>query len=143
MHPSRIFKSPEDLKKAFNEYKDDLKKQESEWTKVQYVGKEGDRVEDELKLPLTMEGFELFCYDNYGCVEQYFKNQDNYYEDFIPICSRIRKEIRNNQITGGMLGVFNTSITQRLNNLKEQIEQENINKEIPLFPDVQEDNSGK
>lgn len=143
MHPSRIFKSPEDLKKAFNEYKDDLKKQESEWTKVQYVGKEGDRVEDELKLPLTMEGFELFCYDNYGCVEQYFKNQDNYYEDFIPICSRIRKEIRNNQITGGMLGVFNTSITQRLNNLKEQIEQENINKEIPLFPDVQEDDSSK
>lgn len=143
MHPSRIFKSPEDLKKAFNEYKDDLKKQESEWTKVQYVGKEGDRVEDELKLPLTMEGFELFCYDNYGCVEQYFKNQDNYYEDFIPICSRIRKEIRNNQITGGMLGLFNTSITQRLNNLKEQIEQENINKEIPLFPDVQEDDSSK
>lgn len=35
------------------------------------------------------------------------------------ICSHIRKEIRSQQITGGMLGMFNPSITQRLNNLTE------------------------
>jgi DNA polymerase II small subunit/DNA polymerase delta subunit B len=66
-------------------------------------------------------------------VEQYFKNVDKRYEEYIPICTRIRKEIRQDQIEGGMVGQYNPSITQRLNNLKEQVEQTNI--EQPLFPE--------
>lgn len=127
IHPTRIFKEPNDIYKAFNEYKEQLKQKSSEWLKVQYVGKEGGRVTDEQKLPLTLDGFEVFCYDKYGCVEQYFKNQDGYYDDFIPICSRIRKEIRDNQILGGMLGFYNASITQRLNNLHEKVVSTNTN----------------
>lgn len=118
----RNFKTPEDLKKAWDHYKTDLKEQAESWPKVQYVGKDGVRVEDYPVLPLTMEGFEVFCIDNYGYVHQYFTNQDDGYQDFLPICSRIKKEIRNQQITGGMLGMFNPSITQRLNNLKEATE---------------------
>lgn len=136
IHPSRIFKTPEDLYKAFKEYKEDLKRQESEWQKVQYVGKDADRVVDNLKLPLTLDGFEVYCYDNYGCVGQYFDNKDDYYNDFVAICSRIRKEIRANQITGGLLNVFNPSITQRLNGLAEKTEnQSTVRVEQPLFPD--------
>jgi DNA polymerase II small subunit/DNA polymerase delta subunit B len=85
-----------------------------------------------------MEGFEVFCWDEVGQVEQYFKNIDKRYEEFIPICSRIRKEIREDQITGGMVGQYNPSITQRLNNLKEQVEQINI--EQPLFKLDADDN---
>jgi DNA polymerase II small subunit/DNA polymerase delta subunit B len=70
-----------------------------------------------------MEGFEIFCWDIVGCVEDYFKNTNKAYEEYSPICSRIRKEIREDQITGGMVGQYNASITQRLNNLKEQVEQ--------------------
>ena len=99
-----------------------LKEESLEWFKVSYVGKEAQRMEDSFKLPYTMDGFEVFCYKNYGCVEQYFKNQNGYYDEFVPICSYIKKEIRNNQITGGLLGVYNPSVTQRLNNLKEQTE---------------------
>jgi hypothetical protein len=80
-----------------------------------------------------MEGFEIFCWDEVGCVEDYFKNRDKRYDEYSPICSRIRKEIRQDQITGGMVGQYNASITQRLNNLKEQVEQTNI--EQPLFPE--------
>lgn len=120
IHPTRIFKTPEDLKKAFDEYKDDLKEQAKEWLKVQYVGKEGERKADAQKIPMTMEGFERFCYDNYGCVNQYFDNKDELYNNFVTICSRVKNEIRENQITGGMLGFFNPSITQRLNNLTEK-----------------------
>lgn len=119
MHPTRIFSEPIFLEKAWDEYKENLTEQAKEWLVVQYVGKEGERKTDPQKVPMTMEGFERYCYDNYGVVEQYFKNQDNYYEDFIPICSRIRKEIRENQIIGGMLGFYNPSITQRLNGLRE------------------------
>jgi len=119
MHPTRIFKTPDELEHAWKLYKEDLLIQAADWLKIQYVGKEGQRMTDAMKLPYTMDGFEVFCYNNYGCVEQYFKNQDNYYSEFIPICSHIKKEIRSNQITGGLLGVYNPSITQRLNSLQD------------------------
>ena len=137
MHPTRIFKSPEELEHAWTLYKESLREEALEWVKVQYVGKDGDRVTDPLKLPYTMEGFEVFCYKNFGTVEQYFKNKDEYYTDFVPICSHIKKEIRSNQITGGLLGVYNPSITQRLNNLSETVKQElsgSLN--IPNIPDI-------
>ncbi len=128
MHPTRIFKDELALKIAWAEYKADLIQQGEDWKKVQYVGKDGERVTDDLKVPMTMEGFERFCYNNYGCVEQYFKNQDGLYDDFIPICSYIRKEIRENQIIGGLLGVYNPSITQRLNGLTEKTQTEHSGK---------------
>lgn len=137
MHPTRIFKSPHELELAWKAYKDHLIDEASKWLKVQYVGKEGQRMTDEMKLPYTMDGFEVFCYNNYGTVEQYFKNKDGYYDDFVPICSHIKKEIRENQITGGLLGVFNPSITQRLNGLSETTKTElsgSLN--IPKMPDI-------
>jgi hypothetical protein len=140
MHPTRIFKDPKDLYKAFEEYKEDLKKQSFEWLKVHYVGKDGERVEEPQKVPYTLEGFKRFCRKKYGEVEQYFSNQDNYYSDFIGICRVIREEIRENQIIGGLLGFHNPSITQRLNGLVEKSEVKQI-VEQPLFPDVQEDDS--
>lgn len=132
MHPSRIFKTPEELEIVWTSYKESLKQEALEWIKVQYVGKDGDRREDPMKLPYTMEGFEVYCYNNHGCVNQYFDNKDGYYGDFVTICSHIRKEIRSNQITGGLLGVYNPSITQRLNGLAEKSEVTEI-KEQPLF----------
>lgn len=130
IHPTRLFKTPEELLKAWEEFKEDVKKQSNEWVKVQYVGKEGERREDPQKVPLTLEGFKRFCREYYGEVEQYFGNQGGYYEDFIGVCSRIREEIRENQIIGGLLGFFNPSITQRLNGLveKQEIAQESNTK---------------
>lgn len=136
-HPTRIFENPEDLKQAWEEYKYNLKEESKEWIKVQYVGKDGERMTDPLKLPYTLEGFNVFCYERYGCVKQYFKNQDGLYIDFIPICSHIREEIRSNQITGGLLGVYNPSITQRLNGLSDKKEIDlkgSLN--IPNIPDI-------
>jgi len=136
MHPTRIFKSPDELELAWQAYQDDLKEQSKEWMKVQYVGKDGERKSDALKLPFTMEGFSVFCYKNFGNVKQYFKNQDGLYDDFIPICSHIREEIRSNQITGGLLGVYNPSITQRLNGLSDKKEIEHKGLNIPSLPDI-------
>lgn len=142
MHPTRIFKEPKELEKVFDEYKENLKSQSYEWLKVQYVGKDGDRVEEPQKVPYTFEGFKRFCRLNYGEVEQYFTNQDNYYNDFIGICRAIKEEIRENQIIGGLLGFHNPSITQRLNNLVERTEVKEV-KEQPLFPDVHTNDSDK
>jgi len=145
MHPTRIFKTPEELKAAFEEYKEHLKEKAKQWPKVQYVGRNGDRVEDYPKLPLTMEGFRVYCYDEgIGTVKHYFDNKDGYYDEFGVICSRIKEEIRNDQITGGLLGQYNPSITQRLNGLVEKTHAK-VDIEKPIFNgidlDVTEDNS--
>jgi hypothetical protein len=134
MHPTRIFKNPEQLYKAFESYKKDVEKQSKEWLKIQYVGKDGAKKQDGQKVPYTMEGFERYCYNNHGCVHHYFDNKEGYYDDFGTICSRIKKEIRENQIVGGMLGFYNPSITQRLNSLADT-QNNNVNIEQPLFPD--------
>lgn len=134
----RNIDSPEMMWKLFQDYVVDLKSKESEWLKVQYVGKEGVRETDELKLPLTLEGFKRYCWDiEVGCIEQYFKNIDDKYSEFLPICSRVKNSIRENQITGGLLNVFNPSITQRLNDLSDKKEYDlkgSLN--IPQIPDI-------
>jgi hypothetical protein len=129
-HPTRIFDTPEQVYTAFEEYKEDLKSQSNEWIKVQYVGKDGDRVTEPQKVPMTFEGFKRFCRSNYGEIEQYFTNQGGYYDEFIGICTRIKEEIRENQILGGLLGFYNPSITQRLNNLVERQDVTTKDKEI-------------
>jgi hypothetical protein len=132
IHPTRLFKSPDDLLKVWNDFKENVKQQAKEWLKVSYVGKDGERVEDPQKVPLTFEGFKRYCRTNYGEIGQYFDNKDNYYNDFVGICSHIKEEIRENQIIGGLLGFFNPSITQRLNGLKESQEVE-IKQEPRVF----------
>jgi len=136
MHPTRKFKTPKAIEKAFDEYKEDLKEQANEWLLLQYVGKEGVQKKDPQKVPMTFQGFCRFVKKKYKChIKHYFDNKDGLYDDFVTICSDIKDEIAENQIIGGLLGFYNASITQRLNNLKEHIEQEQISKEVPLFPD--------
>jgi hypothetical protein len=121
MHPTRIFKTPEDLEQAFTEYKLSLKETAKKWEKIQYVGKDGSKKTDYPKLALSLDGFEVWYYNqNKKFIGQYFDNKGEYYNSFVAICSHIRKEIRADQIQGGLLGFYNPSITQRLNNLKEQ-----------------------
>lgn len=122
IHPTRIFKSPHELEVAWKLYKENIEVESEKWFKVQYVGKEGERKTDKYKVPYTFEGFSIFCYNNYGIIHQYFTNKGNIYDDFMDICSHIKEEIRHDQITGGMLGIYNPSITQRLNSLVEKVE---------------------
>jgi DNA polymerase II small subunit/DNA polymerase delta subunit B len=87
-------------------------------------------VAEPLRIPLTNEGFEIFCYKNYSDVHHYMDNTDGRYSAYRTVCSHIKKEIRNDQITGGMVGQFNPSITQRLNALKEQTDVTSDNEKI-------------
>jgi hypothetical protein len=72
--------------------------------------------------PLTMEGFQNYLEDNeiITDVTDYFENKENHYSEFLRICSRIRRVIRQDQIEGGMAGIYNPSITQRINGLTEK-----------------------
>ena len=109
----------------WKKYKKHLNENESQsWLKIQYVGKDGERVTDAPVMPLTYEGFKVYMYENLGVIHQYFDNPNGVYDDFVEVCSHIKSEIRANQIQGGLLGYFNPSITQRLNGLADKHEHE-------------------
>lgn len=120
MHPTRLFKKPEELWELFQAYQHETKA--NPIRKQVFVGREGRKDYEERERPLTSSGFSVYCQQRRGCVEQYFKNQDGYYEDFIPICRAIKTIIRADQVEGGMANIYNPSITQRLNNLTEKVE---------------------
>lgn len=135
MSKPKYIESPEQLWQIFQDYK--KKAKTSPFLQHDFVGKDGESVYREKERCLTMDGFECYCLENESDVHHYFDNTDNRYEGYRTICSRIRKEIRKDQIEGGMAGVYNPSITQRLNGLteKQQIEHKGeLN--IPNLPDI-------
>lgn len=105
-----------------------------------FIGKEGRSEYREREKPLTMEGFSCWIADNgymWG-VRDYFLNKDGMYAEFSTICSHIKEKIRQDQITGGMAGIYNPSITQRLNGLVDKTESKVV-VEPPLFSDEDKD----
>lgn len=127
MGKNKYIETPEKMWDYFLQYKTHAKENPIE-RKVS--GNKGFVISQErLQRPLTIEGFENWCFDN-GIISDlghYFANTDNKYEEYCTICTRIKKSIRQDQIEGGMVGIYNPSITQRLNNLAENVKQENIN----------------
>jgi hypothetical protein len=91
-----------------------------------WVGKDADQVYKEKERPLTFIGFQNWLDDEniISDVTDYFENKQERYSDYIRICSRIRRNIQDDQICGGMVGIYNPSITQRLNGLSESVKQE-------------------
>lgn len=124
--------TPEKMWELFEKYKTEIK---SNPILVQdFVGKDGDEVYRKKERPLTIDGFECWLFDNgfIGDLSHYFANTNNSYTDYLTICHAIKKVTRNDQINGGMAGIYNPSITQRLNGLTDKSEM--TVKEQPLFP---------
>jgi hypothetical protein len=133
MGKPKYIETPEKMWEHFEAYRQEKK---SNPILVQdFVGKDGDEVNRKKERPLTLEGFEVWCFEKgiISDLSDYFENKQGRYADYIPICRTIRKIIRNDQIEGGMAGIYNPSITQRLNGLTEKSEM--TVKEQPLFPD--------
>ncbi len=117
--------SPEKMWEHFTTYRDTCK--DNVFLVQDYVGKDADEVYRRKERPLTYEGFCNWCEENdiITSPDHYFNNYQGRYEQFIPICSRIKRVIRQDQIEGGLVGIYNPSITQRLNSLTEKSESNN------------------
>lgn len=133
MGKNKYIETPERLLEYWDEYVDFIK---SNPIRVQdYVGKDAEMVYREKERPLTQQRFETWMFRTHKItVGQYFDNQNEAYNEYLAICSHIVKERQADQIEGGMAGLYNPSITQRLNNLVEKNETTVIS-EQPLFPD--------
>lgn len=121
MAKKKYIETPEKMWELFEAYRDEVKNNPR--YVYDYVGKDGTQVMKPLERPLTFEGFYNYCYDKVGCIDQYFENRDERYNEYVAICSRIKKDVRQDQIEGGMVGQYNPSITQRLNGLVDKQEQ--------------------
>jgi hypothetical protein len=134
MGKNKYIESPDKLWEYFLEYK-----QATKGTPIlvqDYVGKDAIEVDRKKEKPLTIEGFENYLEDKeiISHLSDYFANSNGNYSDYSTICSRIKRNVRQDQIEGGMAGIYNPSITQRLNSLVEKSENIIIT-EQPLFPD--------
>ncbi len=131
----KTIESPDQMWDLFQAY---VKHTKSNPIKVKdWVGGIGKQVIREKERPLTNEGFSIYLFETgiMSDVKDYFSNRDGRYQDFVPICSHIREAIRQDQISGGMAGIYNPSITQRLNGLVEKTENKHDVTEIKITHD--------
>jgi hypothetical protein len=124
MGKPKYIETPEKLWEYFQEYKKETKSKP--FLVKDWVGKDALDVYREKERPLTIEGFECYLADKniIDNLSQYFANTEQRYTDYQTICSRVKKAVRQDQIEGGMAGMYNPSITQRLNGLVEKTQTE-------------------
>lgn len=134
---TKMIESPEKMWSLFEDYKKKTKANPIQ--KNIYGGKDFEKRLDTIEKPLTMVGFENYVFTQglNADLADYFSNRDERYDDYVSICSRIRGFIRQDQIEGGMAGIYNSSITQRLNGLvdKKQTEVKGEPRVFNIDPD--------
>lgn len=133
MGKNKYIETPEKMWELFQAYKKEVK--DNPRVKVEYVGKEGQRVQTPIERPLSLEGFYTYCYNNASDVHHYFENTDQRYNDYRGICMRVRNAIKEEQIDGGMTGFYNASLTARINGLVEKREVDHSTQGKPMFGD--------
>ena len=134
MGKRKYIETPEKMWELFLEYK--------EYTKSNpiliedYVGKDAERVMRKKPRALTIDGFECYLFDRgiISDLSNYFANSDERYSDYSTICHAIKRAVRTDQIEGGMAGIYNPSITQRLNNIVERTDVTSGDKPLQSSP---------
>lgn len=131
MGKSKYIETPDKMWRLFQDYKKEINS--NPLTQKDWVGKDATTVQREYTRALTMEGFECYVMDHtkitYPDLTEYFEKKNESYKDYFPICSRIIREIRADQIDKGLAGLINPSITQRLNGLtdKKELDHKGLN----------------
>ena len=140
MGRTKLIETPEKMWELFESYREDTKGNPR--AEEVFGGKDFDRQSKRLERPLTLSGFDCYVFALEGIeskgVLHYFTNHSKLYDDYTAICSRIKNIIRTDQIEGGMVGQYNASITQRLNNLTDKTE---VTQKVeqPLFGNTGDD----
>ena len=136
MYKTKYIEKPETIGEYFQAYYKSIK--DNPRTKVDYVGKDGDKVDKPIERPLTISGFFNFCHKEYSVtMEHYWYNIDERYDDYRTIITRVKALIREDQIEGALIGEYNSNLTARLNSLVDKKETEvkgSLN--IPGLPDI-------
>jgi hypothetical protein len=120
MKPKYI-ETPEKMWELFEEYVEETK---SRVRPIQKATARGVLIEEHTP-PLTIEGFKNYVARKVGDLQRYFNNRDNEFSEYAPIITRIKEEIRQDQIEGSMVGQYNSNLTARLQGLVDKQEVDN------------------
>ena len=113
MGKNKYIETPEKLWELFSEFVEHEKS--NPMFKVEYVGKEGDRVNTPLQVPITFEAFECWLADK-GIINDlgnYSSNLNGAYTDYLPIITRIKNNCFAQNFKGASVGLFNANIIAR------------------------------
>lgn len=122
--------SPEKLLEYFRQYKD--YEENNRLHKIEYVGREGMRVETPLHYPLSMEAFKSWLFVNgiISDLSDYVKNKDGRYSDFTPIITHIKEFIFAHNFKGASVQLLNPNLIARQLGIKEQTDVTSDNEKI-------------
>jgi len=126
MGKKKYIETPEKLYEIFESYIEDCK---SRIRRIPKATVKGVVYEDHIP-PLTIDGFKTYCNKNGNDINRYWYNIDNGHSEYVSIVTRIKEEIRNDQIEGAIVGQYNNNIVARLNGLKENSDVTTNGKEI-------------
>lgn len=128
----KSIRTPKKMWELFEKYVDYVKA--NPIRKMDYRGSDVQKVYIEIERPLTMSGFNVYCYGEMGLKspEGYFTNSTGDYDNYEEVCDAIRKQIRNHQIDGGMAKIYDPGLTARLNGLTDK-QEHTVIAEQPLF----------
>jgi len=109
----KLIETPERMWELFEEYVDH--ERNNPLFKVEYVGKDGERVNTPLQVPITFEGFECFLADKQiiNDLGDYSKNDDGRYTEYAPIITRIRNNCFAQNFKGAAVNLFNANLIAR------------------------------
>lgn len=124
-----IFASPSILWEAACEYFEWAN--ENPWIRVDFKGKDADRVLIPVERPLTMMGLCVFLDVNTGYFRDFKKNLKEDDEDFSMVITRIEEIIYTQKFEGAAVGAFNANIISRDLGLADKVQTEVTN--VPLM----------
>lgn len=106
----KYIESPEKLWEYFTQYVEHEKN--NPMFKVEYVGKEGEKVNTPLQVPIIFEGFECWLADKeiINDLGDYASNKGGAYEAYSTIITRIRNNCFSQNFKGASVGLFNANI---------------------------------
>ena len=133
----KYIETPEILWQYFLDYVE--KEKANPMLKVEYVGKEGERVNTPLQVPITFEGFECYLWDLdvIASLTDYSANKNGVYDSYSTILTRIKQNCFSQNFKGASVGLFNASIIARKLGLIEKTQTEHSGTlNIPNLPDI-------
>jgi hypothetical protein len=143
MAKTKYIETPEKMWELFLDYV--KHERDNPMYKTEYVGRDGSTVITPLETPITFEGFECYLGDKniINDLGDYVSNKDGRYTEYATIITRIQKNCFVHNFKGASVGLFNANIIAKKLGLIDKTENVNKNVEVPLFPDVSQDNSDK
>lgn len=111
MAKKKYIETPEKLWELFTEYVEH--ERDNPMYKVDYVGRDGNKVLTPLQTPITFEGFECWLADK-GVIEaglgDYQSNKDGRYSEYATIITRITNNCFAQNFKGAAVGLFNPNL---------------------------------